>query len=186
MSSIIRTVVRTPSWEREESVAARPEYGEDSRGKGKGGKGEGRWVKKGEVVKFGEVMSRKDKELMEARVKIVRAIAEGAELANDREVEPENRKFFEKMERGFHQVEEERSAANRPKVWERAGLGTEQEDRKDNRGRRKERKRDSKEGRNRERRESRDEGERRYRERKDSKEGRRRKEERRSSSRSDD
>ena len=73
MSSIIRTIVRTPSWEREESVAARPEYGEDDRGKGKGGKGGGRWVKKGEVVKFGEVMNKKDKELLEARVKIVRA-----------------------------------------------------------------------------------------------------------------
>ena len=147
-------------------------------------------MKKGEVVKFGEVMNKKDKELLEARVKIVRAIAEGAELAKDSEVEPENRVFFEKMERGFDQVEEERSAANRPKVWEKAGLEEaekeeEGKDRKDDRGRRKERKRDSREGRHRERRDSRDEGERKYRERKVSKE-RSRKGRRRSSSRSDD
>ena len=126
--------------------------------------------------------------LLDARVKIVRAIAEGAELAK---VEPENRVFFEKMEKGFEQLEEERSARNKPKVWGKLGLEEaekeeEGKDRKDGRGRRQERKRDSKEGRNRERRQSRDEEERRYRERKGSKEGKRRKERRRSSSRSDD
>ena len=54
-STITRTIVRTPSWEREASdewdeegwgktvelIASRPEFGGDSRGKGKGGKGEG-------------------------------------------------------------------------------------------------------------------------------------------------
>ena len=143
------------------------------------------------MVKFGEVMNKKDNELLEARVKVVRAMAEGLELAKGRDVEPEKRVFFEKLERGFDQLEEERSAANTPKVWRRAGLeGAEKEeekrDKKDNRGRRTDRKRDSKEGRHRERRDSRDEGERKFRERKESKEGRRRKEERRSSSRSDD
>ena len=136
-------------------------------------------------------MSRKDHDLLDARVKIVRAIAEGVELAKSWNVEPENRVFFEKMEKGFEQLEEERSATNRPKVWGRLGMEEaekedEEKDRKEERGRRQERKRDSKEGRNRERRQSRDEGERKFRERKGSKEGKKRKERRRSSSRSDD
>ena len=90
------------------------------------------------------------------------------------------------MEKGMAQLEERRAEVNMPKVWGRAGLkGAEkEEDRKDDRGRRKARKRDSKEGRHRERRESRDEKERRYRERKDS-EGKKRKSSRRSSSRSE-
>ena len=91
-------------------IASRPEFGEDNRERGKGGKGGGRWFKKGEIVKFGEVMTKKDNELLDARVKVVRAIAEGLELAKDRDVEPENRVFFEKLERGFDQLEEERSA----------------------------------------------------------------------------
>ena len=203
-STITWTIVRTPSWEREasdewdklgwektvESIASRPEFGEDHPGKGKGGKGAGRWVKAGEVVKFGEVMNRKEHELLDARCAVVRAIAEGLELAKTGDVEPEEREFFEKIEKGFEQVEEERAAVNKPKVWGRAGMKgptreEEERERKDDRGRRKERKRDSKEGRHRERRDSRDKGERKYRERKDSKEGRRRKERRRSSSRSD-
>ena len=67
-------------------------------------------------------MSKKDNELLDARVKVVRAIAEGLELAKGRDVEPENRVFFERLERGFEQVEEDRSAVNTPKVWEKAGL----------------------------------------------------------------
>ena len=132
-------------------------------------------------------MSKKEHELLDARCTVVRAIAEGLEKAKVGHVEPEDREFFEKMEEGMAQLEERRAEVNMPKVWGRAGLKgaeKEEEDRKDDRGRRKERKRDSKEGRHRERRESRDEKERRYRERKDS-EGKKRKSSRRSSSRSE-
>ena len=86
-STITQTIVRTPSWERDASdewdeeewektvgsIASRLEFGEDGRGKGKGGKGEGRWAKKGEVVKFGTVMNRKGHELLDARCAVVRA-----------------------------------------------------------------------------------------------------------------
>ena len=205
-SAITRTIFRTSSWEREGSdewdesgweetvgsIASRPEFGENNGGKGKEGKGGGRWVKKGEVVKFGTVMNKKEHELLDSRCAVLRAISEGLEVAKKGDVEPEDREFFEKMAKGFEKVEKERSEVNRPKVWGRAGLeGTEKEEeketRKGDRGRRKERKRDSKEGRHRERRDSRDEKERKYRERKGSKEGYggRRKGSRRSSSRLD-
>ena len=130
-SAIIRTIFRTPSWEREESdewdesgwekavgsIASRPEFGEDYGGRGKEGKGGGRWVKKGEVVKFGTVMSKKEHELLDSRCAVQRAISEGLELAKKGDVEPEDRESFEKMAKGFEKVEEERSEVNMPKVW---------------------------------------------------------------------
>ena len=77
-STITWTIVRTLSWERDasdewdekewektvESIASRPEFGEREGGKGKGGE---TLVKKGEVVKFGTVMNRKEHELFESR-----------------------------------------------------------------------------------------------------------------------
>ena len=195
-----RTIVRAQSWERDDSdewdedrwnqkvssISSRPEFGEEKGGKGKGGGGKS--FKKGEPVKFGEVMNEKEHELLDARCEIVKKVAEGLERAKVGAVEPEDKEYFEELEGCMNKLEKKRAEINMPKVWGRAGLPTpegKEEDRKDDRGRRKERKRDSKEGRHRERRESRDKDERRYRERKGSEE-KRRKSRRRSSSRSDD
>ena len=107
-STITRTIFRTPSWEREEldewdesgweetirSIPPRPEFGEDDGGKGKEGKGEARKWKKGEVVKFGTVMSKKEHKLLDSRCAVLRAIAEGLEVAKKGDVEPEDREFF--------------------------------------------------------------------------------------------
>ena len=62
-------------------------------------------VKKGEVVKFGAVMSRKEHELLESRCAVLKAIAQGLELAKKGDVEPEDREFFEKMEKGGEHAE---------------------------------------------------------------------------------
>ena len=103
-STITWTIVRTPSWERDasdewdekewektvESIASRPEFGEREGGKGKEGKGGGTLVKKGEVVKLGTVMNRKEHELFESRRAVLRAIAQGLEVAKKGDVEPED------------------------------------------------------------------------------------------------
>ena len=202
-TNFTRTITRSPSWGREESdewdedkwektvesIGSRPEFGENRGDKGKGKKGS-MGKKKVEAKSFGDVMDEKEHELLDSRCSILYEISQGVESAKQGNVSVEDKVFFEKLERGYRQLEEERAKKNIPKVWERAGLkGAEEEEEereeKESRGRKKDRKRDSKEGRNRERRESRDEGERKYRERKGSKEGSRRKESRRSSSRSD-
>ena len=162
-TNITRTIVRTPSWEREDSdewdedkwektvqlIATRPEFGEDRSEKGKGKKGS----KKSTPASFGEVIDKKEHKLLDSRCSILYEISQGLESAKQGVVSVEDREFFEKMERGYNQLEKERARKNIPKVWERAGLKEEEEggsDAKDYRGRRKDRKRDSKEGRHRE------------------------------------
>ena len=72
------------------SIVSRTDFGEDKGEKGNEGKGRGRLVKKGEVVKFGMIMSRKEHELLESRCAVLKAISQGLELAKKGDVEPED------------------------------------------------------------------------------------------------